>query len=189
MCIRDRAKSAGLASIKINAVVKRGVNSDRILDLLEHFRGTQITVRFIEFMDVGTLNHWQRSEVVTSAQLIDRISARWPLEPVSSDYRGEVAQRYRFLDGQGQVGFISSVSAPFCGDCTRVRLSSDGKLFTCLFASEGLDLRTPLRTGASDDQLYELVANRWRQRRDRYSEERTGLRVRTEPIEMFKVGG
>jgi len=185
----ESARMAGFDTIKVNAVVKRNVNNSRILDLVEHFRGTPVTVRFIEFMDVGTLNDWQRDEVVSSTELRDRIAARWPLEPVSPDYRGEVAERYRFLDGQGQVGFISSVSAPFCRDCTRARLSADGKLFTCLFAATGLDLREPLRAGASDEQLAELLSNCWRQRHDRYSEERNQLKVRTEPVEMFKVGG
>ncbi len=183
------AQQAGFETVKVNAVVKRGVNDRRILDLVEHFRDSGVTVRFIEFMDVGTLNHWQRGEVISSAELRDRIDSRWPIEPVSPNYRGEVAQRYRFLDGQGEVGFISSVSEPFCRDCTRVRLSSDGKLYTCLFASDGVDLRALLRQGASDQELIETVGGRWQRRADRYSEQRQDLRVRTESVEMFKVGG
>lgn len=185
----DAATRAGFTAIKVNAVVKKGVNDERILDLVEHFRGTGITVRFIEFMDVGTLNHWRRDEVITSAQLRDRIAARWALEPVSPDYRGEVATRYRFVDGQGEVGFISSVSEPFCQDCTRARLSADGQFYTCLFATNGIDLRKPLRNGTDDSDLRQMIATRWYQRADRYSEQRQPLRIRTESIEMYKLGG
>src|SRR5262249_8673333 len=146
----DAAIGAGLAPIKVNCVVQRGVNDHTVLPMVEHFRGTPVIVRFIEYMDVGTRNHWDRARVVASRELHAMIAARWPLRPVAANYRGEVAERYEFADGGGEIGFISSVSQPFCGACTRARLSSDGRLYTCLFATEGLDLRTPLRNGADD---------------------------------------
>jgi cyclic pyranopterin phosphate synthase len=147
-------------------------------------------VRFIEYMDVGTLNGWQRKYVVPSAELIERIAARWPLEPLARNYGGEVAQRYAFAGGTGEIGFISSVSQPFCGDCSRARLSADGKLYTCLFAQTGFDLREPLRAGATDEELAVLIAQRWAQRVDRYSEQRADLRARgAGKIEMFAIGG
>ena len=185
------AERAGFSKIKLNCVVMRGVNDGHVVDLVERFRGTGHIVRFIEYMDVGTVNHWRGESVVSSAELIARIGARWPLEPLQPNYRGEVAERYRFSDGAGEVGFISSVSQPFCGDCSRARLSADGKLYTCLFARTGFDLRAPLRTGASDAQLAELIAARWTQRADRYSEQRAELRARGEQkhVEMFAVGG
>jgi cyclic pyranopterin phosphate synthase len=188
----DAAREAGLKPIKINCVVERGVNDHTALDLIEHFRGTGITVRFIEYMDVGNRNHWSSERVVPSRELLERIGARYPVEPVEADYRGEVAERYRFTDGQGEVGFISSVTHTFCGDCTRARLSSDGVFYTCLFATAGLDLRTPLRAGASDDELRQLIQARWTQRADRYSELRGNLRANEHPlrkVEMYYIGG
>jgi len=185
------AEAAGFSRIKLNCVVMRGVNDMQILDLVERYRGTGHIVRFIEYMDVGTLNGWREDLVVTSAELIARIAARWPLQPLERNYGGEVAQRYAFADGAGEIGFISSVSQPFCGDCSRARLSADGKLYTCLFAQSGFDLREPLRAGASDTDLQALIAQRWAQRADRYSERRAELRARGEDgkVEMFAIGG
>jgi cyclic pyranopterin phosphate synthase len=188
------AQRAGLAPIKVNVVVQRGVNEHTVLPLLEHFRGSGVIVRLVEYMDVGTRNAWRRDEVVTAAELQAMIHARWPLVARGRSYAGEVAERYAYADGAGELGFIASVSQPFCGDCTRARLSSDGVFYTCLFATEGLDLRAPLRGGASDDELLALVRGRWLARDDRYSELRgTGIGVPlfTEParVEMNRVGG
>jgi cyclic pyranopterin phosphate synthase len=185
------AEAAGFARIKLNCVVMRGVNDLQALDLIERYRGTGHIVRFIEYMDVGTLNGWRRDLVVSSAELIARIAARWPLKPLERNYGGEVAQRYAFADGAGEIGFISSVSQPFCGDCSRARLSADGKLYTCLFAQNGFDLREPLRGGASDADLQALIAQRWAQRADRYSEQRAQMRAagKNEKVEMFSIGG
>jgi cyclic pyranopterin phosphate synthase len=184
------AELAGLAPIKINAVVQRGVNDHTVPALIEHFRGTKIIVRLIEYMDVGNRNDWHAEQVVPSRELLDTLQARWPLVPLAPEYRGEVAKRYAFADGQGEIGFISSVTQPFCGDCTRARLSSDGMLFTCLFATTGLDLRGPLRAGKSDEELTNLIREFWHRRADRYSEQRLVLRSRTAPrIEMNYVGG
>lgn len=186
----EAARAAGLTPIKINTVVQRGINDHTVLDLIDHFRGTGVIVRLIEFMDVGNRNQWQESLVVPSAELAARIHARWPLAPLPSNYSGEVAERRAFADGAGEIGFISSVSQPFCGSCSRARLASDGKLYTCLFASIGTDLRTPLRQGASDDELAALLRGIWENRRDRYSEQRAELRSRPEhKVEMFHVGG
>jgi cyclic pyranopterin phosphate synthase len=186
------ASAAGLAPIKINCVVERDLNDHTVLDLVEHFRGTGIIVRFIEYMDVGTRNHWNRDRVVPSRELLERIGARWPLHPVEENYRGEVAERYAFDDGAGEIGLISSVTNPFCGDCTRARLSSEGVFYTCLFARSGVDLREPLRSGASDDELRSLIATTWTRRGDRYSELRSSLHAGEQPlrkIEMYYIGG
>ena len=184
------AERAGLAPIKINAVVQRGVNDHTVLALLEHFRGTRITVRLIEYMDVGNRNEWQAAQVVPSRELLQMIQERWPLAPLERQYVGEVAERHRYTDGQGEVGFISSVSQPFCGDCSRARLSSDGVLYTCLFATQGLDLRAPLRAGASDDELLDAIRNRWHTRDDRYSELRGRVDLKgVARVEMNHVGG
>jgi len=187
----DAARAAGFSPVKVNAMVQRGKNEDGVLDLVERFRGTGVIVRFIEYMDVGTLNGWRRDEVVPSRELVEKINARWPLEPLDKNYRGEVAERYRFVDGAGEIGFISSVSNPFCGDCHRARLSADGKLYTCLFASRGTDLRGPLRAGASDAELIGLLQNVWRSRADRYSELRAQLQAsrERERVEMYRMGG
>ncbi len=188
----DAAIAAGLAPVKINSVIERGVNDHTALDLLDYFRGRPVIVRFIEFMDVGNRNAWRPERVVPSRELAARIAARWPMHPVSENYRGEVAQRWRFDDGAGEVGFISSVSQPFCGACSRARLSSDGKFYTCLFATEGLDLRAALRGGAGDAELLNLIRDKWLGRSDRYSEQRNELR-RADPalkkIEMYYIGG
>jgi cyclic pyranopterin phosphate synthase len=185
------AEAAGFDCIKLNCVVMRGVNDMQVLDLLERFRGTRHVVRFIEYMDVGTLNHWRGDLVVPSAALIARIDARWPLRALDRNYRGEVAERHEFVDGGGEVGFISSVSQPFCGDCSRARLSADGRMYTCLFARDGHDLRTALRGGSSDEELAAAIAGYWTGRADRYSERRAELRATGDDrkVEMFAIGG
>jgi cyclic pyranopterin phosphate synthase len=184
------AERAGFPPLKINTVVMRGVNDAGVLDLVERFRGTGHIVRFIEYMDVGTCNDWQRELVVPSAELRERIAARWPLAALEANYGGEVARRYRFADGAGEIGFISSVTAPFCGDCSRARLSADGRLYTCLFARSGHDLRGPMRAGASDDELAGLIRAVWEARDDRYSEIRgEERRVERKRIEMYEIGG
>ena len=185
------ALTAGLAPLKVNCVVQRGVNDHTLLQLVEHFRGTPVVVRFIEYMDVGTRNHWDRSRVVPSRELHAAIHARWPLQPVAAGYRGEVAERYAFVDGQGEIGFISSVTQPFCGACSRARLSSEGVLYTCLFATHGLDLKTPLRAGADTAALRGLIRDAWLGRTDRYSEMRAALHASgaERKIEMYYIGG
>jgi GTP 3',8-cyclase len=186
----DAAAIAGLTPVKINCVVQRGVNDHTIVDLARHFRGTGHIVRFIEFMDVGTLNGWDMSQVVTAAEIVEKIGADVPLEPIGANYVGEVAKRYRYVDGSGEIGIISSVSQPFCGDCSRARLSTEGQLVTCLFAAGGLDLRGPMRSGASDDELKALIAGCWSTRSDRYSEQRSALTIRPRKrVQMFQVGG
>ncbi len=186
------AADAGLGPIKINVVVKRGVNDHTVVDLAEQFRGTGHIVRFIEYMDVGTLNDWRRTEVAPSAEVLDRIAAKFPVEPVGRNYPGEVAERYRYVDGAGEIGFISSVTAPFCGGCTRARLSADGKLFLCLFAKEGHDLRAPLREGADNGALEDLIREIWGDRTDRYSEMRKNAPTidgANQKVEMYHIGG
>jgi cyclic pyranopterin phosphate synthase len=187
------AIAAGLTPVKINAVIERGVNDGTALDLVEHFRGMPVIVRFIEFMDVGNRNAWRPEMVVPSRELAARISARWPIHPVSENYRGEVVQRWRFDDDLGEIGFISSVSQPFCGNCSRARLSSEGKFYTCLFATQGLDLRAAIRGGAEDADLLQMIGGTWRGRTDRYSELRDELRKDGDParqkIEMYYIGG
>ncbi len=188
----EAAERAGFAPIKINTVVQRGVNDHTVLDLLGHFRGTGHVVRLIEFMDVGNRNRWRMDRVVPSRELLARIQARWPVRPLGRNYPGEVASRYAYLDGQGEIGFISSVTAPFCGACSRARLSADGVLYTCLFATTGTDLRGPLRAGASDEDLADLLARVWLRRTDRYSELRRpeAPEAPGEPkVEMYRIGG
>lgn len=185
----EAAQRAGLAPIKVNAVIQRGLNEHTALDLVERFRGTGVIVRFIEYMDVGNRNEWRADHVVPSRDLVAAIHARWPIAPLERNYRGEVAERYAFTDGQGELGFISSVSQPFCGDCSRARLSSEGKLYTCLFATEGTDLRSALRGGASDEELLALLAGIWQKRSDRYSELRRTSTAREGKVEMFHIGG
>jgi cyclic pyranopterin phosphate synthase len=185
----DAAASAGLSPIKINCVVRRGVNDHTIVDLARHFRDRGHVVRFIEYMDVGATNGWRLNEVVTGSEIVERLSAELPLEPLEPSYRGEVAKRWRYRDGSGEIGVITSVSQPFCGDCSRARLSARGVLYTCLFSTTGTDLRGPLRDGASDGHLREIIARVWGAREDRYSE----LRARSTPslprIEMSYIGG
>jgi cyclic pyranopterin phosphate synthase len=185
----DVAIAAGLAPVKINAVIERGVNEHTALDLVEYFRGKPVIVRF---MDVGNRNAWRPDMVVPSRELAARIGARWPIHPVSENYRGEVAARWAFDDGAGEIGFISSVSQPFCGACSRARVSSEGQFYTCLFATQGLDLRAALRAGANDAELENIIRGKWLGRTDRYSELRDERR-RQEPglkkIEMYYIGG
>jgi len=189
------AESAGFDQIKINCVVQRGVNDEAVAQLARHFKGTGHIVRYIEYMDVGNLNHWVLSEVVPAREIVARVNDVAPIEPAAPNYRGEVASRYRYADGSGEIGVISSVSQPFCGDCTRARLSTDGHLLTCLFAAGGTDLKTPLRAGASDDELRALIQGVWTARTDRYSEERANLidesgHPHSGPkVEMYQIGG
>ncbi len=188
----EAALAAGLRPVKVNTVVQRGLNDHTVLDLLERFRGTGVTVRLIEYMDVGNRNAWEPAQVVPSADILRQIEARWPVTAAAGRYRGEVASRYTYDDGAGEIGFVSSVSEPFCGDCNRARLSSEGVLYTCLFATRGLDLRAPLRAGASDAELLELLRSAWAQRADRYSEIRSELRGSEAPlrkVEMHYIGG
>jgi GTP 3',8-cyclase len=180
------AASAGFAPIKLNCVVQRGINDGEVVPLLERFRGSGHVLRFIEYMDVGNCNGWDAIRVVPSIELRDRIHARWPLRPVAPNYRGEVATRYAFEDGGGEIGFVSSISAPFCGDCHRARVSADGRLYTCLFAGEGSDLRPALAQG--EEMVVERIAAIWSGRGDRYSELR-GRRASGRKVEMFLVGG
>lgn len=181
------AKTAGFAKVKLNCVVQRGVNDDQVLALVEFAREYGHTLRFIEYMDVGTCNDWNIQRVVPSVELRDRIHTRWPLHALGPQYRGEVAARHAFEDGRGEVGFVSSISAPFCGDCHRARVSADGRLYTCLFAGEGTDLRPWL--GSSDADVVERLTGLWQARGDRYSELRSGLRSPRKRVEMFLVGG
>ena len=185
----DAAAEAGLTPVKINAVIKRGVNDHTAVDLARHFKGSGHVLRFIEYMDVGTTNGWRLDDVVPARELIERIDAELPIEPLEAGYRGEVAKRWRYRDGEGEIGFITSVSAPFCGDCTRARISADGSLYTCLFAIAGTDLRGPLRAGADDAALAELLRGVWSVRDDRYSELRSGATEDLERVEMSYIGG
>ena len=185
----DAALAAGLAPVKVNVVVKRGLNEDGVLPMARHFRGTGVVLRFIEYMDVGHSNGWRLDDVVPAAEIVAAIDAELPLEPVDPAYRGEVANRWRYRDGSGEIGVISSVTRPFCGDCTRARLSADGKVYTCLFAVQGHDLRALLRSGASDDELTEAIADIWRARTDRYSELRSAATADLPKVEMSYIGG
>jgi cyclic pyranopterin phosphate synthase len=185
----DAAQRAGLAPIKINVVVKRGMNEHTVVDMARHFRGTGCILRFIEYMDVGTTNGWRLDDVVSAAEIFETIDAAVPLEPLESNYRGEVAQRYRFRDGSGEIGIIASVTQPFCGDCTRARLASDGQLFTCLFATKGHDLRALVRSDKSDDEVADVVRAIWHVRDDRYSERRTEFTQPIPKVEMSHIGG
>ena len=186
------AAGVGLSPIKINCVVQKGVNDHTIVDLARHFKGTGHIVRYIEYMDVGNRNGWRSEHVVPADEIIAKIDAEMPLEPVESNYHGEVALRYRYQDGSGEIGVIASVTKPFCGDCTRVRLSTDGRIFTCLFAGEGVSLRDPMRAGATDAELREILTGIWTVRSDRYSEERAASSNRPgspRKIEMYQIGG
>lgn len=184
----DVAVAEGFSALKLNAVVQRGVNDHEVLELVEHFRGTPHIVRFIEYMDVGNVNGWERSRVVPSAELVRRIHEVHPIAPATPNYRGEVAKRYRYLDGKGEIGFISSISEPFCGDCSRVRLSADGRLYTCLFAELGHNLRKMLRDGTGDETIEARIRDIWKRRDDRYSELR-GETAGARHVEMFHIGG
>jgi cyclic pyranopterin phosphate synthase len=184
----DAAREAGLP-VKVNAVVKRGTNESAVLDLPRHFKGTGVIVRFIEFMDVGGTNGWRLDDVVPAAEIVRAIDAEFPLEQVEARYRGEVARRWRYRDGSGEIGVIASVTQPFCGDCTRARLSAEGKLYTCLFASRGTDLRAVVRGGATDAQVSAAIAAVWRVRDDRYSELRSAETRELPRVEMSYIGG
>ena len=185
----EEADRVGLNPIKINMVVKRGVNDDTVVDMARYFKGTGHVLRFIEFMDVGHTNGWQMEHVVPSKELCERINAVFPIEPAQPNYVGEVAERWRYQDGSGEIGFISSVTQAFCRDCTRARLSAEGSVYTCLFATRGTDLRTLLRSGASDRQISDVIANLWHMRSDNYSEVRTAETAKLRKVEMSYIGG
>jgi cyclic pyranopterin phosphate synthase len=185
----EAAAAAGLAPIKINMVVKRGINDEHIVPMAEFWRDSGHIVRFIEYMDVGSTNGWRMDDVVPSAEVVRRISAQWPLEPIDPNYPGEVAERWRYRDGGGEIGVISSVTQAFCSSCTRMRLSTEGSLFTCLFAQSGHDLKSLLRGGASDEEIRNEIAAVWRVRSDRYSEIRTEATAKLRKVEMSYIGG
>lgn len=186
----EAAEKVGLAPIKINSVVQRGVNDHTVVDLARYCKDHGYVVRFIEYMDVGNLNGWQMDEVVPADEIVAMIDAVLPLEQIEANYHGEVARRYRYRDGGGEIGLITSVTQPFCGACNRMRLSADGKMYTCLFASKGTDLRDPMRAGASDDDLEQIIRQTWGKRIDRYSEIRSNLKEpREKKVEMYTIGG
>ncbi len=185
----DAAAQAGFGPVKVNMVVKAGVNEDQILPMARYFRQSGHILRFIEFMDVGASNGWQMNEVIPSAEIVRRISAEFPLEIADPNYRGEVAERWHYVDGSGEVGMISSVTQPFCGDCSRARLSTEGRLYTCLFATEGHDLRGLIRADFSDQQILAAISQLWSVRADRYSEQRSRMTPADRKIEMSYIGG
>ena len=185
----EAAHAAGLAPIKINMVTKRGVNESSIVPMARYFKGTGMTLRFIEFMDVGSTNGWRLDDVVPAREIVAMIDSEMPLEPVQAGYRGEVAARYRYKDGSGEIGVISSVTQPFCADCTRARLSADGSLYTCLFATQGHDLRALVRSGATDEEITHAIAAVWTERTDRYSDLRSEQTAGLHKIEMSFIGG
>jgi len=183
------AQAAGLGPVKINMVVQRGVNEDSIVPMARYFHKTGCILRFIEFMDVGATNGWRLGDVIPASEIICRIGLELPLEPVAPNYPGEVASRFRYRDGGGEIGVISSVTQPFCGDCSRARLSAEGRLYTCLFAAQGFDLRALLRGEASDAEITDKVCGIWSARTDRYSEVRTEETARRPKVEMSHIGG
>jgi len=185
----EEADRVGLQPLKVNMVVKRGTNDQDALDMARHFKGSGHILRFIEFMDVGHTNGWKMQYVVPSRELVARINAEFPIEPLDPNYIGEVAERWRYKDGSGEIGFISSVTQAFCKDCTRLRLSAEGSIYTCLFATEGTDLRGLLRTGATDGEIGDAIAGVWRVRADHYSEIRTGETAKLRKVEMSYIGG
>jgi cyclic pyranopterin phosphate synthase len=185
----DAAASAGLWPVKINMVVKRGINDDQVVDMARRFRGSGNIVRFIEYMDVGTTNGWKMDNVVPSGEVVRAIDAAFPCEPADPNYFGEVAKRWRYKDGLGEFGVISSVTEAFCGSCTRARLSSDGTMYTCLFASKGHDLKSLLRSGKRDEEIRDVIGALWQRRDDRYSEIRTGETANIPKVEMSYIGG
>jgi len=188
----DAATKEKLSPIKINAVVQKGVNDHTMVELARHFKGTGHIVRFIEYMDVGNKNGWELDQVVSARDIFDLINREMPLEPIEPNYRGEVARRYQYKDGEGEIGIIASVSQPFCGDCSRARLSTDGSLYTCLFASQGFNLRDPLRRGSTDTELKAMIKNIWEGRTDKYSEDRSNSAIKNpseHKIEMYQIGG
>ena len=185
----DHASAAGLGPVKINMVVKRGANENQILPMAEHFRGTGHILRFIEYMDVGNANDWKLDEVMPAEEVLRVINGQWPIEPAEPNYPGEVARRWRYRDGQGEIGVIASVTRPFCGGCHRARLSADGMLYTCLFASDGHDLKSLLRSGIDDAALKRDLVRLWTDRGDQYSELRTEATPRIKKVEMSYIGG
>jgi cyclic pyranopterin phosphate synthase len=185
----ETAIAAGFSPVKVNMVVKRGLNESSIVPMAEHFRKSGCILRFIEYMDVGNTNGWRLDDVVSAAEIVARIEREWPLEPVEPNYGGEVATRYRYRDGGGEIGIISSVTQPFCRGCTRARLSPEGELYTCLFGNKGHDLRALLRGGASDQEIFDAVAGIWSVRTDRYSELRSAATAHEAKVEMSHIGG
>jgi cyclic pyranopterin phosphate synthase len=185
----EAAAAAGLSPVKVNTVVKRGLNDGSIVELARHFKGSGHILRFIEYMDVGATNGWRLDDVVPAAEIVAAIDRELPLEPLEQNYRGEVARRWRYQDGEGEIGVIASVTHPFCGDCTRARLSAEGKLYTCLFATDGHDLRALVRGGATDQELHDAIGRVWRSRTDRYSELRSASTAELPKVEMSYIGG
>ena len=183
------AEASGFKHLKINTVVQRGINDHTVLDLVGHFRSTGHTVRLIEFMDVGNVNQWDRKQVVPSAELLKMIHERWPLRPVAEQALSETARRYAFTDGAGEVGFISSITEPFCGDCSRARITAEGLFYSCLFSAKGTVLRDKIREGLGEDELVEVIRELWSKRADRYSELRNNLPQRRPHVEMYRMGG
>lgn len=183
------AVASDLAPIKVNAVIKRGVNDSHLIELAEHFKGSNVILRLIEYMDVGNTNGWRMDDVVSGGEIVERLQALHPMEPVEPNHPGEVAKRWRYKDGEGEIGLITSVTQSFCGDCTRARLSADGRIFTCLFAAEGFDIRQALRDGSDDAALIDLVTSIWTRRRDRYSELRAQATPEHRRVEMSYIGG
>ena len=187
----EEAQVARINNIKVNAVIKHGINDQNILKMVEHFRSSSIILRFIEYMDVGNINHWKQSETVPSQEIVELIKTKWPIQAIKPNYKEEVASRYRFKDGKGELGFISSVTKPFCGSCSRARLSSDGKLYNCLFASTGQDVKPWLKAGLNDDEIQQRIYSIWSKRTDRYSELRAQnlTEVGKQKVEMYYIGG
>jgi len=183
------AKEAGLDPIKINAVVQKGINDNTLVELASWCRDNGYTPRFIEYMDVGTLNDWKLDEVLPASEIVKIIEGEFSVTPIESSYRGEVAKRYRYKDGKGEFGVISSVTQPFCGDCTRLRLSPEGQIVTCLFADGGTDLRGPMRSNIPDEELLNIMSGTWSNREDRYSEIRTSMTSPRKKVEMYHIGG
>ena len=187
----DAALSVGFKKLKINAVIKRGTNDDQVIEMIDYFKDQSVIIRFIEYMDVGNLNQWKLNETVGSDEIIKKLSDKWQLDPLDKNYEGETAQRYQISGSETEIGLISSVTKPFCGSCTRARLSSDGKLYNCLFASEGKDIRSWVRDGKSDEYIKNELASIWTERRDRYSELRYSDEIDNtdEKVEMYYIGG
>ncbi len=185
----ENAQTAGMSPIKVNMVVARGMNENEILPMVEQFRNTDVILRFIEFMDVGNTNDWQMDKVISAKEILSMIHEKYPLHPASPTYRGEVAKRWQYRDGKGEIGVITSVTQPFCGTCNRARLTAEGKIFTCLFATTGFDLREHIRNGADVDQLTQIIRELWAGRADRYSELRSKVPAVTRKVEMSYVGG
>ena len=187
----EEAQVARIKNIKVNAVIKRGINDQKILKMVEYFRSSSIILRFIEYMDVGNINHWKKSKTVPSQEIVELIKTKWPMQAIEPNYKGEVASRYRFKDGEGELGFISSVTKPFCGSCSRARLSSDGKLYNCLFASTGKDVKPWLKEGLNDYEIQQRIYSIWSERADRYSELRAQnlTEVGKQKVEMYYIGG